>query len=31
MNGQLGKLVTHTVQKNLLDQDNEAIRAQVFD
>lgn len=31
MNGQLGKLVTHTVQKNLLEQDNEVIRAQLFD
>jgi protein required for attachment to host cells len=31
MNGQLGKLVTHTVQKNLLEQDNETIRAQLFD
>ena len=31
MNGHLGKLVSHTVQKNLLEQDNETIRAQVFD
>lgn len=31
MNGHLGKLVTHTVQKNLLEQDNETIRAQLFD
>jgi hypothetical protein len=31
MNGHLGKLVSHTVQKNLLEQDNETIRAQLFD
>jgi protein required for attachment to host cells len=31
LNGQLGKLVSHTVQKNLLEQDNETIRAQLFD
>ena len=31
LNGQLGKLVDHTVQKNLVDQHNDAVRAQLFD
>ena len=31
LNGQLGKLVSHTVQKNLLEQNNESIRAHLFD